>query len=175
MSRSFAGSTVTFLWCTAVLGGCGGVSQLGTPVASYGAANILMPAGYAQTKIDDTHFKVGATGTEATPKERVEKIARARAAQIGVDEKLGYFKVTNVQHGVKCEKRQAGYKSAPTPAASRPTVVLDVVYAKEAADPTFTSSAETFQALSAELAGEVVSPEAKAAAIQATRAGCGQG
>jgi hypothetical protein len=125
--------------------------------------------------IDDTHFKVTATGTEATPKERVEKIARARAAQIGVDQKLQYFKVTSVQHGFKCEKRQEGYKSSATPAASHPTVVLDVVYAKDATDPTFVSSADTYQTLSSELAGEVVAPEAKAAAIQETRAGCGQG
>jgi len=175
MSRSVAGSAVSLLWCAAVLGGCSGISELGTPIASYGAANLLSPAGYEQTKLDDTHFRVGATGTVATPKERVEKIARARAAQIGVDEKLGYFKVTSVQHGLKCQKRQESYKSEATPATSRPTVVLDVVYSKDAADPTFASSAETFQALSAELASEVISPEAKAAAEQEARAGCGQG
>jgi hypothetical protein len=105
----------------------------------------------------------------------VEKIARARAAQIGVEEKLPYFKVAGVQHGVKCTKRQPGYKSEDTPASSRPTVELDVVYAKDAADPTFASSTAAFDALNAELAGEVVAPEAKAAATQETRAGCGQG
>jgi hypothetical protein len=135
----------------------------------------MSPSGYSQTKLDDTHFQVSATGTEATPKERVEKIARARAAQIGVDEKLGYFKVTSVQHGVKCTKRQQGYKSEDTPPTSRPTVVLDVVYAKEPGDPTFASSAETFQILSTELAGEAVAPEARAVAAQETRASCGQG
>jgi hypothetical protein len=175
MRRSIAGGAVCQLWCAAVLGGCGGASQLATPVTSYEAANLLSPSGYEQTKIDDTHFKVGATGTEATPKERIEKIARARAAQIGVDEKLEYFKVMNVQHGLRCQKRQAGYKSEATPASARPTVVLDVVYAKDASDPTFASSAATFQALSSELAGEVVSADAKAAAINETRAGCGQG
>jgi hypothetical protein len=175
MSRSIARPAFGLFWCGVALAGCGGTPLLGPSIASYGASNILSPAGYAQTKLDETHFKVTATGTEATPKARVEKIARARAAQIGVEQKLQYFKVASVQHGVKCEKRQAGYKSEPTPASSRPTVVLDVVYAKDAADPTFASSAETFQALSNELAAEVVSPEAKAAATQETRAGCGQG
>jgi hypothetical protein len=175
MSRRIGPGFIGLLWFAATLGGCSGVSSLGTPIASYGASSILSPSGYGQTMIDDTHFKVTATGTEATPKERVEKIARARAAQIGVDQKLKYFKVTSVQHGVKCEKRQEGYKSEATPASIRPTVVLDVVYAKDSADPTFANSAETFQTLSAELAGEVIAPEAKAAATQETRAGCGQG
>ena len=105
----------------------------------------------------------------------VEKIARARAAQIGVEESLEYFKVVSVQHGVSCEKRQAAYKSEATPASSRPTVVLDVVYAKEPRDPAFAGSAETFEALSSELANEVVPPEAKAVAVQETRTSCGRG
>jgi hypothetical protein len=160
--------------CAAALGGCSGVSSLGTPIASYGASNILSPAGYSQTMIDDTHYQVTAMGTEATPKERVEKIARARAAEIGVEQKLGYFKVASVQHGLKCEKAQPGYKSEATPASSRPTVMLDVVYAKDASGPGFASSAESFQTLSGELAGEVIAPEAKAAATRETRTGCGQ-
>lgn len=143
--------------------------------AGYGASNIFSPAGYGQTMIDATHFKVKATGTEATPKARVEKIARARAAQIGVEQKLKYFKVASVQHGVACTKRQPGYKSEATPATSRPTVVLDVVYALEPSDSTFASSADAYAALTSELASEVVAPEAKAVAIQETRAGCGQG
>ena len=52
--------------------------------------------------------------------------------------------------------------------------MLDVVYAKEPVDPTFVSTAESYAALSGELASEVVPPEAKAAAEQEARAGCGQ-
>ncbi len=144
------------------------------PIASFGASNIFSPAGYDQTKIDDTHFKVTGTGTEATPKERVEKIARARAAQIGVEQKFKYFKVASVQHGVSCSKAKPGYKSEATPGASHPTVVLDVVYAQEPSDPGFLSSAETFDALSTDLAAEAVGAEAKAVAIQETRASCGK-
>ena len=161
MRRSIGPGVIALFMGAAALGGCSGLTGLSDPVAAYGASNIMSPTGYAQTKLDDLHFKVEATGTEATPKERVEKIARARAAQIGVDEKLQYFKVASVQHGLSCSKRQEGYKSGSVPASSRPTVVLDVVYAKEPADPTFASSAEAYQTLSAELAE--------------TRAGCGQG
>lgn len=175
MRQRIGPRAVALAGCALALAGCTGLTGISDPIASYAASNVFSPAGYAQTKVDDLHYKVTATGTEATPKERVEKIARARAAQIGVDEKLSYFKVAGVQHGVECTRRQAGYKSEDVPAASRPTVVLDVIYAKEPADPTFASTEEAYQSLSAELATEVVAPEAKAAAIQATRAGCGQG
>ncbi len=174
MRRSTGPGVVSVLSCVAAVAGCSNMSGLTQPVASYGASNIMSPAGYSQTMVDETHFKVTATGTEATPPERVEKIARARAAQIGVDQKFNYFKVAGVEHGVECSKRQDGYKSEPTPATSRPKVVLDVVYAKAASDPTFTDSKQAFDSLSAELASEVVAPEAKAAAIQEARKGCGQ-
>jgi hypothetical protein len=54
-------------------------------------------------------------------------------------------------------------------------VVINVAYAQDRADPGFVNSAETFSALSSEIASEVVPPEATAAAIQQTHAGCGQG
>jgi hypothetical protein len=167
-------AAVAGLSCSALLGGCSGIPQL-TPIAAYTPSNIISPAGYGQTKLGDDHYEVKGTGTEATPKERVEKIARARAAQIGVDQKFNFFKVTSVQHGVACSERQKGYKSGESAASSRPTVVLDVVYAKETSDPSFVPTKETYEALSAELANEVVAPDSKATAIQETRASCGQG
>ena len=166
---------IAAVWCCgAALGGCSGMPLMTQPIASYGESNAFAPAGYSQTKVDDTHYQVRATGTEATPRQRVEKIARARAAQIGVEEKLKYFKVASVQHAVKCSKRQAGYKSQDALPASRPTVVLDVVYAKDWADPSFTDAAAAFDALSSEIAGEIVGAEAKTLAAQEIRASCGQ-
>ncbi len=136
---------------------------------------MLSPSGYSQTKLDDTHYQVKATGTEGTPTARLEKIARARAAEIGIEDKLQYFKVTGVQPSFLCTKKQAGYKSEPLPASGHPVVVLDVTYAHEALDAGFVNSAETFKALSGQIASEAVAPDASAAAIQATRTGCGQG
>ena len=111
------------------------MTSITPPVADFTAASVFSPAGYNQTKIDDTHYQVQASGTEATPKDRVENIARARAAQIGVNEKL--FKVTSVQHSITCNRRQDGYKTTSTPASARPSVVLDAVYAKDTTDPSF--------------------------------------
>jgi hypothetical protein len=164
--------------CSAPLAGCSSLSamtSLSPPVAAYTAASAFSPVGYSQTKIDDTHYQILASGTEATPKERVEKIARVRAAEIGVDEKLKFFKVTSVQHSITCAKRQEGYKTTPTPSSARPSVVLDVVYAKDATDPTFQSSAGALTTLKTDLAAEQVEPEAQAVAIQETRESRGKG
>jgi hypothetical protein len=160
---------------TLLLNGCaGGLPQLGAPVASYSPATIFSPEGYGQTKIDDTHYRVEATGTEATPKERVEKMARARAAQIGVETKQKYYKVTSVQHSVACKKRRDSYKGEATAPSSRPNVVLDVVYADTQADPEFADANESYVQMQADLASETVTPEARDAALQATRASCGE-
>jgi hypothetical protein len=161
--------------CAAIgLASCSGVPEL-TPVTIYGSSNVFTPSGYSQTKIDDTHYKVKAAGTEATPQSRIEKIARARAAEIGVQEKQKYFKVTGVEHSVACTSAQTTYKGGKVPSTARPTVVLDVVYANEPTDAEFAEAKTSFESLSNELANEVVPPEAKATAIQRTRASCGQG
>src|SRR5262245_53813770 len=173
------GITFAFALCVSTLAaGCSGMTSLtplSPPIAQYTSASIFSPAGYSQSKIDDTHYQVSAAGTDATPLSRVEKIARARAAEIGVDEKMPYFKVTSVQQGTTCAKWQESYKSAATPASSHRSVVLDVVYAREASDPTFQNAAETLAALKTDLAAENVAPEARAVAIQETRESCTKG
>ncbi len=172
--RTFAG-LVALVPGAALLAACaGGPGGLGlTSVASYGASNAFSPAGYSEKQIDDTHYQVMATGTEATPKDRIEKIARTRAAQIAVEQRMKFYKVAGVQYGIACTKGHDFYKGGSTPAGSRPTVLVDVVYAKEQTDPTFVKAEESYQALSGELANEDIPPEAKAAARQESRAGCG--
>ncbi len=172
MPRSKLAVLLTIIPCAALMGGCAGTDM--QPVASFGASNVLSPSGYSQKKISDTQYQVQATGTEATPKARIEKIAIARAAQIGVEEKLKYYKVTNVQYGVTCEKKVEFYKGGSTAPGSRQTVLVDVVYAKEPVDSTYVSAKESFESLNGELNNEVIPPDQKAAAEQEARAACGQ-
>jgi hypothetical protein len=153
---------------------CSSLPQLGAPIADYSAANLLSQSGYSQEMVDENHYKVRATGTEATPAPRLEKIARARAAEIGVEGKKKYFKVTGVQPSYKCAKGTTSYKGGGTTSSSRPVIALDVVYAAEPSDQGFLSSAETFKALTAELSAEAVPADATAAAIQQSKAACGQ-
>jgi hypothetical protein len=163
---------LAFIPAAVLMGGCAGTDL--KPVASFGASNMLSPSGYAETKISDTQYQVKATGTEATPKSRIEKIARARAAQIAVEQKMKYYKVTNVQVGALCEKKHEFYKGGATAGGTRQTVMLDVVYAKEASDPSFVSAKESFEALNGELGNDVIPSEEKAVAEQEARAACGQ-
>jgi len=81
---------------------------------------------------------------------------------------MPYFKVTNVQQGTTCGKWQESYEAAATPASAHHAVVLDVVYAKDAADSTFQNAAETLATLKTDLAAQDVAPEARAVAIQET-------
>ena len=141
----------------------------------YLASNAFAPIGYSQTPIEPNHYQVKASGTDTTPPERVEKIALARAAEIGVEQRLPYFKVAGVTHGVSCsKKRNAGIKVGEAPANYHPTVVLDVYYAKSP-EPDFRPSADTFAQVRSELDADDTPPEVKAAAAAQVRAECGAG
>jgi hypothetical protein len=141
--------------------------------ASYSASNLMSPSGYSETPIDPMHYEVRAGGTESTTRERVEKIALARAAEIGVEQRLKYFRVANVTHSVVCGKK-GRTKDSEVPAIHRPAVALDVYYAKQPG-PEFRPSEETFAQVKAELDADATPPEAREAAKAAVRAQCGAG
>lgn len=156
-----------------LLSGCaGGLSMGGGASTSYSAANAIYPVGYSEKAIDETHYEVKASGTDSTPKERVEKIALARAAEIGVEQRLPYFKVVNVTHGAACSKKQSTYKAGDSQATYHPTVVLDVYYSKQP-QPDHRPSADTFAQTKAELDADATPPEVNAAAAAQIRAQCG--
>ena len=135
---------------------------------------MMSPSGYSETKVSDTQYQVQAAGTEATPKARIEKIARARAAQIGVEEKMKFYKVASVQYGVACQKAHEFYKGGTTSreAARQSCSTSSTPRSRRTRLSSAPRTATT--ALSGELASEEVPPEAKAAAEQEARAGCGQ-
>ncbi|MBI1650709.1 hypothetical protein [Hyphomicrobium sulfonivorans] len=157
-----------------LLGGCAGTDLDLRPVASLSASNMMSPSGYSEAKISDTQYTVNAMGTEATPKARIEKIARARAAQIAVEQRMPFYKVASVSYGVKCTKGKEIYRGGTQPATARQTVQLDVLYAKAPADDTYVSAKESFEGLNTELNNEMIPSEAKIAAEQEVRAACAQ-
>lgn len=123
------------------LGGCGGSDLSTGSIAPYEAANTFYPYGYQDSVVSENERRVVASGSGRASKTRLEKIALTRAAQIGVDQRKHYFKVVTVTHGVACERKLLGsHKRAETPAAVRPTVTLDVVYADTPAGPDFRES-----------------------------------
>lgn len=161
------------------LGGCGSTADLlgsagGGGVTGYTASNALIPVGYNSKEVDATHYMVSATGTAATPPSRLEKIATMRAAEIGKDLKLGFFKVEKTEPSVTCGKKVDGYKSQGGAQTDYAQVVLSVVYAPAPADATYQPTGPTFDRLGSELQTDVVPPEARASASQAVAAACGR-
>lgn len=168
-----------FAIALSALAACSGPSALsgalsGAAVAAYTRSNSIVVAGYSEKAIDPTHYEVRATGTDSTPKARVEHIALARAAEIGIEGKMRYFKIENIRHGVQCGKKQESYKAKPLPAFHYPTVTLDVAYANGAAPPdaSWLVAADSFAATTAELNGQSFAAEDTAATAAAVKAAC---
>lgn len=128
-------------------------------LAEYTPANAFMPVGFSETAIGSDRVQVNAGGHPSTPYARLEKIATARAAEIGKERKIAYFKVTGSTRDVACTKKVSGYKVADTAATARPKVTLDVLYSATASDPTYKPTAETFARLTEELKTDSYSPE----------------
>lgn len=154
----------------AACSGSGG-SGLGA-MAPYAPANAFYPVGYSETALSADRYQVRASGTETTPYERLEKIATARAAEIGAGLKKSHFKIAGVTRDLTCGKKREGYKAANTPATSHPVVTVDVIYTSGPADPSFQSTKDTFQRLSEELKTDTYSPESSQAVQQDVSARC---
>lgn len=154
------------------LAGCAGADLSTGSIAPYEPANSFYPYGYQDTVVAENQHRISATGSARASKTRLEKIALTRAAEVGVQTKKRYFKVSNLAHSVSCSKKvKANNKGLDSPAASRPVVTVDVVYADTLADPEFretaASLAEYKAALDADTAG------ADAAQAEELKAQCG--
>ncbi len=173
------GTHLLLLAVTALLSACAGGSGGGGlgllpsgMVAGYEPANAILPVGYSDQAVDDTHYRVRAHGNERTSRDRLEKIALTRAAQIGVDNHLPYFKVTSSSTSIECGKKTDSYKAGSTPASIHPMLTYEVAYSKTPA-PDMRSSADTFAQAKADLDADNPTPEARAAATQDAKARCG--
>ena len=99
--------------CALLLAGCSstGIGALAPPgPLPYQPANAIMPVGYSESLIGEDRYRIVVKGPLGTPRERMEKIATARAAEIGQDAKHKYFKVEGVQLTTTCQsyrRRQA--------------------------------------------------------------------
>ncbi len=116
-------------------GGSSGVISLAS-VTTYGAANAIVTTGYSEKELAPDRFEVRVKGSIVTPPERLEKIALARAAEIGIEQKFKFFKSGAFAHSVMCkEAKNAAHKNGKVAADRAPAVTVDVVYAKGLSDP----------------------------------------
>lgn len=139
--------------------GCAGADLSSGSIAPYEPANSFYPYGYEDTVVAENQHRISASGSARAAKTRLEKIALTRAAEVGVEGKKRYFKVSNLSHSVACGKKITANttKGLDSPAANRAVVTVDVVYADTPIDPEFrdtaTSLAEYKAALEADTAG----------------------
>ncbi len=133
--------------------GIGGLGSSGT--LPYQAANAFAPSGYSESLIGPDRYRIEVKGPVDTPRERLEKIAATRAAEIGRDNRLGYFKIDGVQHGTHCKTYIAGGQRGGAGAEKRKLeyamLTADVTYAKTPPDPSYVPAKEAFDQYRAEL------------------------
>jgi hypothetical protein len=138
-----------------VLAGCsgGGMGGIGATVP-YEHSNAIVSLGYQETVIAPDHYKIQVTGYPTTPRERLEKIAATRAAEIGTANRLGYFKINAVEYTSRCKTFKDGtQRGANTASRAIEHVVLtaDVVYTKSPSDPSYVEAKTAFPQYRAEL------------------------
>lgn len=142
----------------------------GAPITGYEASNVFAPTGHSVSQLADGRVRVTATGSAATSKARVEKIALARAAEYGAESGHKYFRTEPPQHSIKCGKRQRVERgeTIKLPARGYSIVDLDVTYANDLTDQTFKPTKDTAEALKAEIAAEpAVADDAAKATVDA--------
>lgn len=139
------------------LGACGAdFTGLAPGPLPYQHANAIVSAGYSESQIGPDRYRIEVKGPPGTPRERLEKIAATRAAEIGRDNNLGYFKIESVQHGTSCRTYTTGGKpgspgSGATKALAQAVLTADVAYAKAPADAGYLDARATFAQYRAEL------------------------
>jgi len=161
-----------------LFGGCSAnLSDASTaPIAVYGPASIFSPNGYSVSANSDGSLHVTAAGPPGTPAARLEKIALARAAEYGDEQRAKTFKATAAQINITCGKTKVSSKegqSSIKPLDYR-TAAIDVSYEPKEQGADVRPTRQTAAALKAELQSESVPPDVQAAAAQEVAQYCGR-
>ena len=156
----------TLMLAAASLAGCGAtvgnIANSGD-ITGYQAASYFSPVGYSVAQTSDGHFRITTVATVATPKDRVEKIAIARAAEYGQEAQKKFFQAGPARISIRCGRTnriEKGQKIAVAP-HDYAVAEVDVVYAGTAVDPSYRVTKDTADALKAELQSQVVAGEAQ--------------
>ena len=155
-------NTVAAVVMVSTLAGCSaGLPGMGPSKLSYSASNAIVSAGYNETMLAPDHYRIEITGYPSTPKERMEKMAATRAAEIGMENRLGYFKINSVEQTTRCKKfPTSGQRGGSGEDRKLEYVVLaaDVTYTKAPPDPSYIEAKTVFDQYKAELDADVTPP-----------------
>ncbi|WP_072394013.1 hypothetical protein [Hyphomicrobium sp. CS1GBMeth3] len=141
-----------------LLAGCsagGGIGALSSGPLPYQRGNAIAPSGYTESQIGPDRYRIEVKGPPNTPHERMEKIAATRAAEIGKENHLGYFKIDSVNHATHCEDFKPGPRTPGGASGSKTlayaVMTADVSYTKSPPDPSYQNARQSFDQLRAEL------------------------
>jgi len=143
-------------------------------IATYQPASFFSPNGYSVSANADGSLHVTAAGPPGTPAARLEKIAIARAAEYGDEQRAKTFKATAAQISITCGKTKVSSKegqSSIKPLDYR-IAAIDVSYEPKEQGADVRPTRQTASALKAELQSESVTPEDQAAAAQEVAQRC---
>lgn len=162
---------------TACAGDSGGLGVLSPPVV-YQASNAVAPNGYSESLLGGPdRYRVRATGHVESSREHLEKIAVARAAEIGRDQRFKYFRVDAVTEDIVCGRKLAAtQKTTDMVLKPRRVVDVDITYTNTVppqGDPAWRNPKESFDALLADAKAPGGVPGAGATGLQDAKAKCG--
>lgn len=177
-ARVLTSTAAVPLFAVLSLAACSGdLSSLqAKPVTGYTAANALAPTGHSISALPDGRIRITATGSQFTPASRLEKIAMARAAEYGVENRKKFYLATAAgPAAVQCRKTEFIERGVKKKLQSKGFRVfeIDVTYADRPAGPDFKSARETAEALKAELLADEIAETEKDAASAEVVAQCG--
>ncbi|WP_295559952.1 hypothetical protein [uncultured Hyphomicrobium sp.] len=166
-TRAHVGAATVVL---ALLAGCSGdLGSIGPGAVPYQHANAIYPVGYSESQIAPDRYRIQVKGPLSTTRERLEKIAATRAAEIGKENRLGYFKIDGVQIAAECETITPGGKPAGVNGSQRTVgravLTADVSYTKSPQDQSYLDS-KSFDQLRADLDVPPATPGMPAATAQ---------
>ncbi|AHB50112.1 hypothetical protein W911_08300 [Hyphomicrobium nitrativorans NL23] len=145
-------STLLLAACSAGNDGIGAVGSLGLPASvPYQHSNAIAPAGFRESQLAPNQYRIEVTGSANASQARLEKIAATRAAEIGRDNRLRYFKLDNLQHTTRCTPKRSTYRGGGHGELNYRVLTADVAYAPTPPDATYLESRRAFDQLRAEL------------------------
>ncbi|MBN9354211.1 MAG: hypothetical protein J0H04_09595 [Hyphomicrobium denitrificans] len=173
-----AGVILAAAAAVAAIGGCSANLADGSTasIAAYQPASLFSPNGYSVSANADGSLHVTAAGSPGTPAARLEKIALARAAEYGDEQRAKTFKASAPQTGITCGKTKIATKEGQLnirPLDYR-AVAVDVTYDPKEQGADVRPTRQTASALKAELQSDSVPPEVQAAAAQEVAQHCGR-
>jgi hypothetical protein len=118
--------------------------------------------GFKETEVAPNQYRIEVVGNANTPRERLEKIAATRAAEIGTENRLGYFRIDGVELATRCEQYTVGGQRGGSGTEKRrqqhTVLTANVTYTKQPADPSYVEAKTAFPQYRAELDQDLSAP-----------------